>query len=141
MAFVVFCFVFREEAGAAGGVSSGSGELSEGRRPRTLPVPLPVTLLTSPLGLGLQPFCFQGSEIMPCAKDYFESKSSPWGLSCLAGVRRNFARRARPCCSCSGPQIGLSLSCLLLPFTGVFLCFCSIITGRWSAIKSKELKI
>lgn len=104
---VLLCRVFREEGGTLGGGSSASGEPSEGRHPQDPPSAFPVLpFWSAPLDFVCS-LCSQGSEIMSCARDDFESKSSSWGLSCLTRVRWNFARHALPRCSCSRPQIGL----------------------------------
>lgn len=108
----MFCFEREKGDGPL-----GSGELS--RKPSLSVVPLclsHVPLFDQPSWTWASALGFQGSEIMPCTRVCSESKSSFWGLSCLAGGYGNPAKHALPYCSCLRLQIGLLLSCLLLAF-------------------------
>ena len=79
---VLLCGVSREECGTVRDDLSGSREPFDGLRPQHPPWAFPMLLFSSaPLDLDCS-LCFQGSEIMSCAQDDFESKSSSWGLSC-----------------------------------------------------------
>ena len=127
---VLLCGVSRQECETVRDDLSGSRETFWRPSPLAPSLGLShVLVLISYFGLGLQPFLPGQWNNVRCS-GWRWNQVQLLGFVLLTRVRRNSARRALPFCSCSRPQIGLLLSCLLLAFTSIFLWFCSIITGR-----------